>query len=42
MKIFITDDYNSVEELSDALEHILELVKDGNTSGYYPTWSIED
>jgi hypothetical protein len=40
MKIFISDDYDSVEDLSDALEHIFELIKDGNTSGYYPTWYI--
>jgi hypothetical protein len=30
------------EDLELAVEHVVGLVYDGFTEGYYPTWHIED
>lgn len=28
------------EDMAEAVEHVLSLISQGYTSGYYPTWSL--
>jgi hypothetical protein len=40
--IEITEEVGSNDELVRMLRHIADLIEQGNTSGYNPTWTIDD
>ena len=40
--IEITEEVGSNDELVRMLRHIADLIEQGNTSGYDPTWTIND
>ena len=42
MTIDIVQEADSAEEMALVLEYIASQIKEGNTSGYYPTWSLID
>jgi hypothetical protein len=42
MKINITEEFESAENITTALNHIAKLIEQGYTSGHYPTWTLSD
>jgi hypothetical protein len=40
--IEITEEVGSNDEVVTMLRHIANLIEQGNTSGFYPTWTIND
>ena len=42
IKINISTEVSNISELSDMLRNIANQIDNGNTSGYYPTWNIND
>ncbi len=40
IKLIIDEEFLDNEELVNTLEEITRLIKNGNTSGVYPSWEI--
>lgn len=41
LRIKITEETRTVDDMVVLLQNILKQVEEGNTSGYYPTWSLD-
>ncbi len=42
IKINITEEKNTPEEMAETLRFIANQIEEGYTSGYYPTWELKD
>jgi len=40
LKIEISEEVATVEQMAELLEYIAGLVRDGMTSGHYPNWTL--
>lgn len=40
LSLTISEDFDTADELLEALEHIAALISDGYTSGYHPGWQL--